>query len=510
MNGKFQQKTPSRRQTASMQDVRPREIHAVDADRPALRSAILQTMPRFAKKRHQPAFISQFRKYSKQIGGLLCTGILTVLCSSSVFSETLEDAWAIAIRENNQLKASQQMTAAAAAGTSAARSARMPRITNATAYAVLSDEPSVDINFGQSLNGIAQANPSLGPVLGALPTSYSAPVMDQDTLVSTTQAILPLFTGGKIMSQIQQADARAEAARQGERKDLLDLKMDVAENYVLVLRMNRIMQILQETQQELKIHVQNTEKLVQQGIITENVFLAAQVSKAEIDQQIFQAQQGLDLSKSAYNRYLARPLESEVLLESIAVPPLSGPLEEQTASALENRPELRELAAQAAESMAKKTEFRSERLPSMTFAGGYTYLENEALSENNYASAAVCMVWTPFDGGVSRAKQRAADHQTAAVNRMRDEARSGIELQVRQCWLHEREARGRLEVARKSVAQAKRNLEIVRSQFQRGIAPHTDYLQAVSLKTQADVNFCTALCDAILASFQLKRAVGTI
>ena len=461
------------------------------------------------KQRHSAAH-SRIRRPGKWFPRLLGASLLTLMSAFPVYSETLEDAWVIAIRENDQLKASQQMTAAAAAGTDAARNARLPRITNATAYAVLSSEPSVNVNFGQSLNGIAQANPGLGQALSTLPTSYSAPIIDQDTLVSTTQAILPIFTGGKITSLIQQADARAEAARQGERRDLLDLKMDVAENYILVLRMNQIVKILQETQKELEVHVQNTEKLLQQGIVTENILLAAQVSKAEIDLQILQADQALDLAKSAYNRYLARPLVSEVHLESIALPPSSGALENLTAMAMENRPELRELAAQAAESQAKKAEFRSERLPSMTFAGGYTDLENEALAENNYASAAVCMVWTPFDGGVSRAKQRAADHQTAAVNRMRDDARSGIELQVRQYWLQEQETRQRLKVAKKSVDQAKRNLEIVRSQFLRGVAPHTDYLQAVTLKTQADINQYSALCDAFLAHYQLKRAVGIL
>ncbi|MDO4425553.1 MAG: TolC family protein [Planctomycetia bacterium] len=430
------------------------------------------------------------------------------------FAETLDEAWEIAIRENNQLKARQAAAAAASAGMEAAQAARMPRITNATAYTMLSEAPRYEMDLSglkSSLSGLAQADPALGGALmGAIPSSVSSPLSNESFAVSTTQAILPIFTGGKITSLIEQAEARAEAARQNTKIDILDLKMGVAENYLLVLRMNRITQILKSTQEELRIHVQNTEQMVQKGIITENIYLAAQVSKAEIDQQILQAQQGFDLAKSAYNRFLARPLHAPVALESLKIPPLSGPIEIQTQLALENRPELKALAAQAAEACAKSREYRSERLPNMAVAGGYTYFENDNLSTNDVASASVCMVWTPIDGGVSRAKQKAANHQTTALNRMRDEARSGIELQVRQTWLNEREARNRLEVARKSVEQATRNLEIVRNQFNEGVSPHTDYLQAVSLKTRADVNFCNALCDAIIASFRLKRATGTI
>lgn len=464
------------------------------------------------KKRARQIF--QTRQASRRL-----TFFLAILCGIApggiaCFGETLEEAWEIAIRENNQLKARQATVAAASAGTEAAQAARMPRITNATAYTVLSETPKYEIDLSglkSSLGGLAQADPALGgALLGAIPSSFSTPLMNDNFAMSTTQAILPIFTGGKITSLIDQANARSEAARQSMKIDLLDLKMGVAENYLLVLRMNRIVQILQATQHELEVHVQNTEQMVQKGVITENIYLAAQVSKAEIDQQILQAQQGFDLAKSAYNRFLARPLHAPVSLEALSIPPLSGSIELQTQLAFENRPELKAIAAQAAESEAKSREYRSERLPNIAAAGGYTYFENDNLSTNDVASASVCMVWTPIDGGVSRAKQKAANHQTTALNRTRDEARSGIELQVRQAWLNEREARSRLEVARKSVEQASRNLEIVRSQFSEGVSPHTDYLQAVSLKTQADVNFCNSLCDAIIASFRLKRATGMI
>ncbi|MDO4629817.1 MAG: TolC family protein [Planctomycetia bacterium] len=450
------------------------------------------------------------------LSAFLFSTCFSVPCTitSVAFGENLEQAWEIAIRENNKLKASQQTTAAAQAGMQAAQAARMPRVTNATAYTVLSERPEIEVDLSGlsgSLGNLAAAAPELAPVLAGIPTSYSSPILNKDFLVSSTQAVLPLYTGGKITSLIAQADARAEAARQGERRDLLDLKMDVAENYFLVLRMNRIVQVLHETQRELEIHVQNTASLVEKGIVTENIHLSAQVSKAEIDQQILQAEQGFDLSKSAYNRYLGRPLDTGVSLEGAEIPPLSSEdIEGLTYTALQHRPELRALDAQATESCEKVKEYRSERLPTMSVAGGYTYIENDMLKENDFASASVCMVWTPLDGGVSRAKQRAAMHQTAAVNRTRDEVRSGIELQVRKCWLDERESRSRMEVARKSVEQATRNLEIVRQQFNEGIAPHTDYLQAVSLKTQAEVNFCNALCDAIIASYRLRRATGTI
>ncbi|MDO4570073.1 MAG: TolC family protein [Planctomycetia bacterium] len=415
--------------------------------------------------------------------------------SESAFGESIEQAWDIALRESRRQESKRHETAAAQSGVAAAQGARLPRVTNATAYTALSTQPMYEIELG--IPGLP------------LPT-INTPLLDKDFVFSTTQAIVPVYTGGKISSLIDQACARAQAAELGERTDIQVLKMSVAENYLLVLRVQGIVEVLEQTMVAVQSHERTAADMFSQGLVTKNVLLQAQVARAEVEQKLIQARNALDIAKAAYNRYLWRPLEAEVSLNLVNIPPESGDLDRLTQIALQSRTELQQLSAQAQGLYAKARESRSERLPQVVAAGGYTYIQNEALVENDYWSATVGMVWTPIDGGVSRSKERAMEHQATAVNKMRDEVQSAITLEVRKNWLEEKESRNRVRVARQALDQSEENLRVVSEQFAQGLVPHTEKLDAIALYSQARTNYCNASYDAILATYRLRRSMGAL
>ncbi|MDO4576104.1 MAG: TolC family protein [Planctomycetia bacterium] len=430
--------------------------------------------------------------------------LLGYAAASTVFAENIDQAWEIALRESRKLQAEASMTAAAVSTTSAAQAARLPKVTNATAYTALSDRPDFkattpDMNL--SVFGTQVTIPSM---------TFATPLMEKDFLVSTTQASVPLYTGGKISSLVEQADAAARAASAGQITGVQDLKIGVAENYLLVLRIQGLVEVLLDTQKAIEAHEKMAQDMFKQGLVTKNVLLSAQVAKSDIDQKVIQAKNTLQVAESAYNRFLWRPLTTPVQLELVQIPSTSGDLGLLTEAALANRSELRQLAAQSQAVWAKSREHRSERLPMVGLTGGYTYVQNEYITENDYWSATVGMVWSPIDGGVSRSKQRAAEHKATAITKMLDEARSGVELQVRKCWLEEQDSRERVAVAKKAIERSEENLRMVNHQFQSGLVTHTEVLDAVALYTQARMNYCNAAYDAILATYRLRRATGSL
>lgn len=415
-------------------------------------------------------------------------------------AENMEQAWEIAIRESRQLQATRSTRAAADSGVMAAQSARMPKVVNATAYTVLSEKPEyVAHTPGMNLGGIPI--PSM---------EVNVPVLDKDFWISSTQAILPLYTGGKISSLVEQAEAQSRAAASGEITGLQNLKMNVAENYLLVLRIQGLVEVLQDSQQAIAAHEKNVQNMFKAGLVTKNVLLAAQVAKADIDQKVLQASNHLQVAEAAYNRFLWRPLTSPVELELMPIPSLSGDLDNLTDLAMAHRAELNIIAAESQAIWSKSKEYRSERLPNVAALGGYTYVQNESLNNEDYWSASVAMLWTPIDGGVSRSKQRAAEHQATALNKVHDETRSMIELEVRKNWLEEQESRERVEVTKMAIERSEENLRVVNHQFQVGLVTHTEVLDAVALYTQARTNYCNAAYDAILATFRLRRATGML
>ena len=93
---------------------------------------------------------------------------------------------------------------------------------------------------------------------------------------------------------------------------------------------------------------------------------------------------------------------------------------------------------------------------------------------------------------------------------MRDEVANAIRLQVQKAYNDNQVARNRIGIAKLAVEQSEENLRLVKEQFKQGIATYTQVLDAQALWNQAHSNFCNAVYDALLASYTLKHAVGTL
>lgn len=431
----------------------------------------------------------------------ICYAVAILCCvmfPSGVRGENLTEAWSVATQESRQLAAQRAGTEAATAGWQAASSARLPKITHTTAYTALSEQPQYNLRTPELFGGLI---PSF---------TYPMPLMDKDFVVSSTMVSMPLYMGGKIHSLMEQAEARVEAARSGEVTGVQQLKMNVAENYFLVLRLQGLVEVLADSEKAISAHARNVSKMLETGLVTRNAFLAAQVAHADIQQKLMQAQNTLQVAESAYNRYLWRPMDTPVELEAENIGASPGDLENYLQDAMAARSELRQMAAESQMLDAQAKEFRSARLPQVAATAGHTYIQNDYLAENNYWSGTVGVTWTPFDGGVSRSRERSAQMQASAVMQAREEVKSGIQLEVRKNWLEEQDARARVDVAKKAIEQAEENLRVVDRQFQEGLITHTEVLDAVALYTQARTNYCNAAYDAILAGYRLKRAAGRL
>jgi len=294
----------------------------------------------------------------------------------AVQAETLDEAWARALAVSDRLGASREKVASAAWSRTAASGARLPTVVNATGYNFLSDTPTASI----TVPGLA---------------TLGLPLADKDFAASTTMAVMPLYTGGRIMNLIDAADCQLNAAVHGQHRTALDVKLDMATAYTLVLYARRGTEVADMNVTSLESHERDVKRMLDQELVARNTLLAAQVSLANARQKAFQAANNLDAAKATYNRLLCRTLDAPVELEELQVPPLSGDLQPLTEMAMNTRPELAELAAQASALQSKAASVRAENLPQVGVGGGYTYLENRSLDPEGLWSLTFGMAWTP-------------------------------------------------------------------------------------------------------------------
>ena len=425
---------------------------------------------------------------------VLAAVIAGLLVAPATWAETLQDAWARAAQQDRSLAAVRSHAEAAQLDASAARAQRWPTLAVGGGYTSLDDAPAFDFSF----TGLPIVPPEL---FGG-----------DDFAMGAATLNVPVFTGGRISSSIAAAEARGRGAGAQVLGAEQDLKLAVAESYVDVLRARKALAVADSNVRTLEALVADVDAMYERELVPKNELLAVQVSLADARQNHLRAANAAEIALASYNRRLGEPLDRDAVLEEQipepdALPADLVPLVEQ---ALERRTELAALGEQAkAYGQLAKVE-RSRVLPQVSVSGGYSYLENQFLDDEEFAVAGIGVQWALFDGGQSRKRAAALERNRRATEEQRDDVESLIALQVRQAWLGVEETRRRTQVTADAVDQAEENLRIARERYGAGLGTQTQLLEAETLRVQALTNRDNAVLDAGLARLRLARAVGSL
>jgi len=433
----------------------------------------------------RPAGIAKATRY-------ICIALfLPCLLTGRAAAETLQQAWKTALEVDRGLKAARENTAAAVSLHDAARSARLPGLSLEGGYTYLDTTPALKA--------------------GLLGRDLQIPMAQQDFSAVRAVATLPIYTGGRISNTIDATGAAVQASKYVEVVNQQDLKLRVADAYVGVLRVTRLLKVAEAHVKSLEAHCRDVENLHEQGMVAKNDLLAVLVVLADARQRALQAANGLDLARAAYNRLLGRALNQDVVLEDLSPeseePAVSTML---TQRALSVRSELAALDRQVAAVRSQASAVRGENMPQVALVGGYGYQENRYQVNPEQWSVILGVRWNLFDGGVVRHKAVSVDRQAASLERQRDEAASLIGLQVHQAVLDVQEIHKRMDVTRSAVSQAEENLRVTRDRYAAGLTTHTEVLEAETMRVNSESNHANAQFDTVMAGLRLKRATGEL
>jgi len=418
-----------------------------------------------------------------------CFLIVWLIFSNALSAETLEQAWQQALANNHRLKAAQADTRVYDEQLYAAEGLKLPSVNLNTGYTQLSQTPTVKANFnGQS----------------------SRFVMAQDGYWKAQALVtLPIYTSGQIEHTINAAESALEAAKQHEVSSELELKMQVAESYIAVLRAEGALTVAEKHLQSLTAHNKDAVNHFNQGLVATNDVLAASVEVANAQQKVVAIKNQGDLARAHYNRLLSRGLAVPVKLTPKFPNKPEGSLKELTLKALSQRPELVVLSEQINSLLQQAESVSSSLLPQLALTGGYQYEENRYQVYQGMWMVNIGMQWKLFDNS-TRHKERAIVQQAVSLKEQRDELASTIRLQVRQAWLDSQETIQRISVAQQAIASANENRDVSVDRYQQGLATNTDLLKAQDLRTLSDENLNNARYDAALAVLHLRYALGIL
>ena len=324
--------------------------------------------------------------------------MLVALCATPIpgFAETLDTAWADALASHRRIEAAGAMRDAADYELEQARGARLPRLGLTSGYTRFDTAPGFE----------------LGPFT-------TGPIFDGDDYLNAgVQVEVPLYYGGGVNAGIDAAEFGAAAAEDQLAAVVQDIKLGVAEHYVGVLRAERAVAVADSHVASLRSHTENARSRYEFGDVPQNDYLAASVTLADAEQRLLQATNNLDYARAAYNRFLGRPLAAPVSLDpELGMDefiPATATLDDLIDQARLSRTELRALDAQEKALRSQADRVRASARPQLALTGGYMYMENEFLTQEEFWMAGVSFNWNLFDGGQARKQSSSIERKAAA------------------------------------------------------------------------------------------------
>jgi outer membrane protein TolC len=420
----------------------------------------------------------------------LALGFIIAVSSPVTVAETLAVAWTTALEHNHQMKAAEANTTASEQQLQSAQGQRLPELNINTGYTQYNQSPTAIANIS-------------GGDTAQFPTAQAGSAKAQ------AMVTMPVYSSGKIDHAIGAAESNVEAAQQQQATSELNLKMQVAEAYIGVLRAKSAVNVAQSHVDSLRADSKDVLDRFDQGIVASNDVLAATVELANAEQQQTKVNLQLDNAKSLYNRLLDRTLTAEVSLDEHLPDAPTGTLDELTRNALKQRPELTVVNAQIDALEQQAASVNATRLPQVNVNGGYQYQQNRYQAHEGLWMAGVNMDWKLFDGSTGH-KTDALKSQAIALKEQRDDVSSLMMLQVRQAWMEIEETKKRLATAEKTINLADENLKVATDRYQQGLSIHTEVLAAENSRLTSHDNLNNARYDMALARLRLRHAVGIL
>ncbi|MDO9223113.1 MAG: TolC family outer membrane protein [Caulobacter sp.] len=424
-------------------------------------------------------------------------GLLAAVCSfglmtggaSSALAENLADAIALAYQTNPTLQGQRASQRALDESVVQARTGFRPSATGSADYSAADGENSGDAGRGSGAG------------------------------ISISQ---PIFTGGRVSSQISAAEADIMTGREGLRSVEASVIQAVITAYVDVRRDQERLRISQENVAVLQRQLDEARARFEVGEITRTDVAQAEARFAASRASLASAQAQLAISRASYAAVVGQnpgDLEAEPALEAF----LPAQVEDAFSSADENNAQIRGAEFAERASASRVAQARSARRPTVTATGSVGWDASTAPSfappiaaggafddYQRSVSGRIGVSVPLFTGGLINSQVRAAEERNNADRQAIEETRRSVLRTVSQAWNSLVGARANLNANEEQVRAARIAFEGVRQEAQVGLRTTLDVLNAEQELRNAELSLINARHDEYVAAAILLSAMGKL
>lgn len=335
---------------------------------------------------------------------------------------------------------------------------------------------------------------------------------------NTLNLTMPIYTGGQLEGAIKAADLAMNANELGLELSKQQVKAATMSAYYQALQAKNQIKVAQDSVNTLTEHLKNVNAQYTVGTVAKSDVLGTQVQMANAEQNLINANNSYDVAIASLNNVMGLPTDTELnLTDSLDYNVYEIPLEECTAYARSNRPDVLMADYQVAIAEAGVQQAKAGYMPkvsaqaSKSWAGDSPFGSEETdqrYGQSNNWTAGLVVSWDIWDNNVTQSKVNQSKAAVAKAEAAAENTRQSGDLEVRTAYLNLKAAEKSINTTQVAVDKAQEDYKIAKVRYAAGVGTNLDVMDAEEKLAQAQTNYYTALYNYNSSKAALDKAMG--
>jgi outer membrane protein TolC len=415
------------------------------------------------------------------------------ISSASDEALTLDQAIALALRENHSVRDAELEAGKSHDALAATRTSRLPSM---NLFALATEQ------FVKP-EGIGNIFPGVG-------SFFSIGIPRRPHAAVAGLILQPLSQQYRLSLDVKQAKLAQDMERERVRLVKQSTIDQVKQIYYGILQTQSALESIQEAITSYRELDRVTIDKVTQQVSLKNASLEVKTRLAKAEYEAINLSNDLATKKEQLNDLLGRNVRTEFRLNPIrGVSGFPADLESARNRALEQRPEIREARLKIKQAEVDRRIKKSEYIPDVN--AGFIYMTFRNFDEivpKNLADAGLTFKWEVFDWGRKRDELAEKDKTIRQTQERLREAEDSVLIDVSDKFRKLQQTRQALVVAQLAEETARETLRINTSQYKLTAAILSDVLQSQSTLAEANHQFQQALLGYWTAQAEFEKALG--
>ena len=360
--------------------------------------------------------------------------------------------------------------------------------------------PRVDLQAGFTAQ---QAPQSIATPFGKFDTQ------DADYSFLSLGITQTLYDFGRTDARYARAVASREATRIGYQSQEQDIFLKTVTSYFRILQSEKLIKAADDEVAQMTDHLRMAKVLYEEGVVTRNNVLQAEVQLSRSKQHRLEVANQLDNAWLTLNDDIgAPPGYRDALVENtqMDLTDLAKPALDAVAGRAEILAQQKLLEASEQEVKENRTGY----YPEFYAKAGLDYVQNDKVKEPVIMAATVGFKVNLFDGYATTARFKQSVKNRSHANVQLSKMQSDFALEYRTAVNDAKVAKQRISVTETSIKQGEENLRINKDRYQEQVGTATDVIDAQTLLTQVRTDYYQAIFDYEVALARVKRGRGEL